>query len=340
MELSLRKNGIMWNIKSTIQMMRAMSLSANADELTQVVVNHMRRTTSVNRALVIKQQELIAPKYRVVRCVDWDSQQGRFVESQPNDIREGGLLAQLLYAGELDQIADLSITRSEPAYDLLRGQKTLMAFPLFDKGHTTGAIILLSTEPQACRPSELCRLAVISGLFDRAIQIHSLVRQLETTCQALDRELAAAADVQRWLLPTSLPAPAGVSIAASYRTAKQSGGDYYDVMELPDGRLGFLIADVSGKGAPAAVLMAVVRTIVHLRQCQWSQPASLLHELNHNLCDLNLLDRGAFVTAFCAVLEPGSGRLVYSSAGHNPPRFIRARHTRIIGLEEARSLPL
>jgi sigma-B regulation protein RsbU (phosphoserine phosphatase) len=167
-----------------------------------------------------------------------------------------------------------------------------------------------------------------------------LARQLEATCQALDRELAAAADVQRWLLPVSLPALAGVSIAASYRTAKQSGGDYYDVMKLPDGRLGFLIADVSGKGAPAAVLMAVVRTIVHLRQSLWSHPASLLNELNRNLCKLDLLDRGAFVTAFCVVLDPGSGRMIYSSAGHHPPRLIKARQVRLLGLEKAGSLPL
>jgi len=330
----------MWDIQSTIQMMRALSLSADADELTQVVFNHMRHTASMNRAVVINRLDLAAPRYRVAQYTDWDAQQRRFVESQPNDVREGGLLAQLLYAGELHLIADLSIAASEPAGDLLRGQKALLAFPLFDKGHATGTIILLSAEPLDCSPSELCGLAMMGGLFDRAMQTHSLVRQLEATCQTLDRELAAAADVQRWLLPARLPVLPGVSIAASYRTAKQSGGDYYDVMELPDGRLGFLIADVSGKGAPAAVLMAVARTIVHLRQGRWSNPASLLHDLNDNLCNLDLLGRGAFVTAFCAVLDPESGSLVYSSAGHNPPRLVRARLTQVLGLDEARSLPL
>jgi sigma-B regulation protein RsbU (phosphoserine phosphatase) len=153
-------------------------------------------------------------------------------------------------------------------------------------------------------------------------------------------ELAAAAHVQRWLLPSTLPALPGISIATSYHTAKRSGGDYYDVMKLPDGRLGFLIADVSGKGAPAAVLMAIVRTIVHLRQSQWSQPASLLHELNSNLCGLDLINHGAFVTAFYAVLDPYSGDLVYSSAGHHPPRLIRSRQARIFGLDKVGDLPL
>lgn len=330
----------MWDIQSTIQMMRALSLSANGNELAQIVINHMRHTTTVDRVLVIDCLNLAAPQYRVARDTNWDARQGRFVESQPNDVREGGLLMQLLYAGELHLIADLSIAASEPAYDLLRGQKALIAFPLFDKGHATGAIILLSGEPWACSPSELCGLAIMGGLIDRAVQIHSLVQKLEVTCQALDRELAAAADVQRCLLPAHIPVLSEVSIAASYHTAKQSGGDYYDVMVLPDGRLGLLIADVSGKGAPAAVLMAVVRTIVHLYQYRWSNPASLLHDLNSNLCDLNLLDRGAFVTMFCAILAPDSGQLVYSSAGHHPPRLIQDCRTQVLELDEARSQPL
>jgi sigma-B regulation protein RsbU (phosphoserine phosphatase) len=330
----------MWNIKSTIQMMRALSLSANSDELAQVVVNHMRHTTSVDRVLITSQCDPGTLKYHVARCIDWDSQQNRFVESQPNDIRQGGLLAELLYAGELRLIADLSIAPGEPAFDLLCGHKTLMAFPLFDKGYAAGAVILLSTEPRACKPSELCQLAVISGLFDRAYQTHFLVRQLETTCRALDRELAAAADVQRWLLPSAVPAVPGVSIAASYQAAKRSGGDYYDMMKLPDGRLGLLIVDVSGKGAPAAVLMAVIRTIVHLQESYWSRPASLLGEINRNLCGLDLINHGSFATAFCAVLDAGNGQLVYSSAGHNPPRLIKACQTQLLNLDEAQSLPL
>jgi sigma-B regulation protein RsbU (phosphoserine phosphatase) len=166
------------------------------------------------------------------------------------------------------------------------------------------------------------------------------VRQLETTCRALDRELAAAANVQRWLLPSTLPTLPGMSIAAYYRTARQSGGDYYDVLKLPDGRLGLLIADVSGKGAPAAVLMAVIRTIVHLRQSCWHSPASLLHELNRNLCGLDLINHGSFATAFCAVLDAGNGRLVYSSAGHNLPRLIRDHQAQLLSLDDAQSIPL
>jgi EAL domain-containing protein (putative c-di-GMP-specific phosphodiesterase class I) len=132
-----------------------------------------------------------------------------------------------------------------------------------------------------------------------------------------------------------------VSIAASYRTAKQSGGDYYDVIELPDGRLGFLIADVSGKGAPAAVLMAVVRTIVHeTARSRVTGPATLLDYADTRLCTLGLPQRGAFTTAFSCALDPATGALTYSSAGHNPPRLLRVRQRTILPLDGAGATPL
>lgn len=327
----------MWNINSTLELLRALSLAVSAPELVQVVVNHMRETILVNTALVINRLNLDSPCYRIALHHRWDARQWRYVESQPNDTRRGGLLAPLLYAGEMRLITDLSIPPDDPASDLLLGHKALMAFPMFEKGHAAGAVILLTAEPPDIRVSELCGLAMMSGLLDRAIHTHSLLRQLETTCQALSRELAAAADVQRWLLPPRLPS---ASVAASYRTAKQSGGDYYDVAPLPDGKLGFLVADVCGKGAPAALLMAVVRTIAHLEHARAGGPAALLRDLNRNLCELDLLNHCVFVTAVCAALDRRNGRLVYSSAGHPAPRLVRADRRQVVGLSEAVSLPL
>ena len=129
----------MLDLPSTIAMMRALSLSANADELAQVFARYLRDTTSVNRGLVIQRRDLTPSHYRVELCADWDAQRGRFTESHPDTIRQGGLLATLLEAGELRIISDLSITSPEPARDLLDGHKALMAFPIFEKGHATGA---------------------------------------------------------------------------------------------------------------------------------------------------------------------------------------------------------
>ena len=334
----------MLDLPSTIDMMRALSLTVNAEDLTQVFARYLRDTTAVNRGLVIQRRDLAPSHYRVELCADWDAREGRFTETHPNTIRQGGLLAELLEAGTLRIISDLALSSREPARALLDGYQALMAFPLFEKGHATGAMILLCRQPwgQGATDSlKLCELAMMSGLLDRAINTQALTRRLAETCAALDRELAAAAEVQRWLLPPATPVVAHTSIAASYRTARHSGGDYYDLKEMPDGRLGVLIADVSGKGAAAAVLMAVLRTIVHeAARLQAKGPAALLDYADSRLGALGLPQRGVFVTAFSCALDPATGTLTYSSAGHNPPRLLRTRQRIILPLDEARTTPL
>ena len=178
-------------------------------------------------------------------------------------------------------------------------------------------------------------------MLGRAIESQKLANQLEVARRALDSELKAAADVQRWLLP-SLPALDDIGIAASYRTARYSSGDYYDVGRLPDGRLGVLIADVSGKGAAAAVLMAVLRSIVHdeVDRTKTIGPAALLDYADSRLCDLGLAQLGMFVTAFSGVLDTATGAFTYSCAGHNPPRLLRTSDRTVISLDGARTLPL
>ncbi|MGA2499790.1 MAG: PP2C family protein-serine/threonine phosphatase [Tepidisphaeraceae bacterium] len=330
----------MWNIDSTTELLKRMSAAAEPDELLRLFIEHVRRSVHVERALVLSSAGVTAPQYRIVRSVTWDADRGS-VLAESAEVREGGLLARLLYAGSFQNIADLSPEACDPALDLLRGSRSLIAFPLFEKGAGAGMMVMLGPSPHTCSTTELCGLAMMSALLDRAIHAQTLARQLEGTCHALDFELQAAADVQRWLLPPSTPAIANTSIAASYRTARHSGGDYYDLSELPDGRVGALIADVSGKGAAAAVLMVVLRTILHeMDLSRVTGPAALLDYADSRLCALGLPQRGAFVTAFTCVLDPATGTLTYSSAGHNPPRLLRASERAIVLLDGASTTPL
>jgi sigma-B regulation protein RsbU (phosphoserine phosphatase) len=285
---------------------------------------------------------LSGSQYRLVHRVSGNEDHTipSVVES-PDELRQGGLLATVLYQGELQSIDDLAPDSSDPALDLLQGTKSLMAFPLFDQGRNTGMVVMLGGTPGVHDTTELCALATVSSLLGRAIEAQKLTDKLAETNRALDAELQAAADVQRWLLP-SLPDLEKVGIAASYRTARYSGGDYYDVGVLPDGRLGVFIADVSGKGAAAAVLMAVLRTIVHdeVDRPGVAGPAALLDYVDDRLCSLGLAQRSAFVTALCGVFDPATGALTYSCAGHNPPRLLRARERIVRSLDGARTVPL
>jgi sigma-B regulation protein RsbU (phosphoserine phosphatase) len=328
-----------WNTQSTTRLLKEMSQSTDPGELVRLFFDHVRQHIDVQRALVLSSAGLSAPQYRLVHNVACSEPNGSVATM--DERHQGGLLAEILYLGEFQIISDFAPSTSDPEFDLLQGSRSLIAFPIFEKGISVGVVVMLGSSAQVHNDSELCALATTSSLLGRAIESQKLANHLEVARRALDSELKAAADVQRWLLP-SLPALDDIDIAASYRTARYSSGDYYDVGRLPDGRLGIVIADVSGKGAAAAVLMAVLRSIVHdvVDRTAMIGPGALLDYADSRLRALGLSRRSAFVTAFCGVFDPVSGEVVYSCAGHNPPRLLRVRDRTVTSLEGARAVPL
>jgi sigma-B regulation protein RsbU (phosphoserine phosphatase) len=330
----------MWNIDSTIRLLQQMSQSTDPGELVRLFFEHVWRSVDVQRALVLNRAGLSSPQCRLVHDVTCHDETSSSVPTL-NEIREGGLLASILYGGQFQNLAPFEPDPTDPAFDLLGKARSLMAFPLFEKGESIGMVVILGDSPRSPDMADLCSLGMVSALLGRAIESQKLASQFEVTYQSLDSELKAAADVQRWLLP-SLPRLHNASIAASYRTARYSGGDYYDVGQLPGGRIGILIADVSGKGAPAAVLMAVLRSIVHeeMDRAEPSGPAALLDYADRRLAAMGLPQRGAFVTAFCCTFNMESGELVYACAGHCPPRLLRMKDRTVISLDRAKTWPL
>lgn len=203
-------------------------------------------------------------------------------------------------------------------------------------------VVVLGPSDDDCSAHDLCGLAIMGSLLQRADRADALAKQLEITCRTLNTELAAAANVQRWLLPPLTSSSEAVGVASLYRTAQHCGGDYYDIGPLPDGRIGVLVADVSGHGAAAAVLMAILRTVVHDDVDRFSVdgPAELLDHAHQHLCAIGLPSRGAFITAFSGTLDPDTGRFTYSCAGHPPPRLLRAAERAVMSVAGAGSPPL
>lgn len=165
-----------------------------------------------------------------------------------------------------------------------------------------------------------------------------LRNQLAEALEDLDEELTAVGDIQRSLLPDSLPDIPGFDLAAHYQTSARAGGDYYDFFELPDGKWGILVADVSGHGTPAAVIMAVTHSIAHMFGEPPSPPSRLMTFVNHHLTARYTNGSGTFVTAFYGIFDPADGSLEYSSAGHPPGRILRCGAVR--ALDGKPSLPL
>jgi serine phosphatase RsbU (regulator of sigma subunit) len=134
----------------------------------------------------------------------------------------------------------------------------------------------------------------------------------------VEQELQVARRIQHALLPKALPELQGWEIAHHYRPAREVGGDFYDFLELPDGRLGLVVGDATGHGVPAALMMANTQSVLRaVAQRGSSEPGRMLAEVNEVLWAY--IPPSMFVTCFYGVLDPESGRFRYANAGHNLP---------------------
>jgi len=135
------------------------------------------------------------------------------------------------------------------------------------------------------------------------------------------RELSQAAEIQRGLLPTNNPKVPGVDIAGRNLPCYTVGGDYFDYLSYPDGRVGLVVADVAGKGMPAALMMSNMQALMQVFTEAALEPAALVTRLNKHLAARCPGNR--FITLFFGVLDPYTGTLLYCNAGHNPPVLVR-----------------
>ena len=144
-----------------------------------------------------------------------------------------------------------------------------------------------------------------------------LLREVRRSRDRLDKELAGAAQMQRQLLPPTMPKHDSVSFGSFYQTSRHAGGDYYDVLPLGDDRLGVLVADVSGHGAPAAIVMAMIRAVVHTYPGIADDPPAVLHYINRHF--QFLWETPMYATAVYAVVDAKRRTVRVSSAGHPLP---------------------
>jgi serine phosphatase RsbU (regulator of sigma subunit)/anti-sigma regulatory factor (Ser/Thr protein kinase) len=166
-----------------------------------------------------------------------------------------------------------------------------------------------------------------------AVRVAQLVREQEAEVRMRERyqqELQIAHLIQQNFLPKHAPVLAGWHLAAFYRSAREVGGDFYDFIDLPDGRVGIVVGDVTDKGVPAALVMASTRSVLRGAAKRGLSPGLVLERVNELVCPE--MPPKMFVTCLYGVLEPDSGRFVYANAGHDLPYKSGAN-----GVEELRA---
>ncbi len=152
------------------------------------------------------------------------------------------------------------------------------------------------------------------------LTIDRLRREVQTQKDALENELETVAQLQLTLLPRKLPDINNLALGVYYATSRYAGGDYYDIIQLPDNRWGFLIADAEGHSARAAVSMAMTCTLFRSLPGPSDDPAQVLQYVNKHLCEVI---GNSFVTALFALYDPATRKVQMARGGHPPPILYR-----------------
>ncbi|MAS35646.1 MAG: hypothetical protein CL610_16670 [Anaerolineaceae bacterium] len=217
--------------------------------------------------------------------------------------------------------------RIEPGQSIiLRGLRAILCAPMLVNDRLVG-VVYVDTAMRHGMFSEADRdlLMMVAGQAGVAIE-NARLYAVAVEKGRLERELQLAREIQSALIPSQLPQLDGYDVAATWQAAREMAGDFYDAFRLADGNLGIVIADVSDKGAAAALFMAVSRSFIRSYAYAGLAPVDVLSQTNDLIVEDS--DSGMFVTAYYSVFEPG-GRCLNVNAGHNPPAVYRHRHRQI-----------
>lgn len=323
------------------ELMRDVSREGDPQRLVKLYGDAVDRMFPVDLYVALSRRGLEPPMYRMTRNSNWSEDINPWTQRDRLPLLSGGVLGEWAYADRPVVLQDFSCDDVDQHYELLRPVRSVLVLPSYDNGESINTSIMMWERPGAIDPDILPFMHWQSNLFGRATHNLVLRRELAAAYNTLDRELQTVGDIQRSLLPASLPIIPTLELAAYYRTSQRAGGDYYDIFPLSNGRWGLFIADVSGHGTPAAVMMAVTHAIAHSHPTAPDPPEAVLARLNDTLHAGYTRGNGTFVTAFYGVYDATRRTLRYASAGHNPPRVRRAGEIGPpLALDAAQSLPL
>ncbi|MEO7421177.1 MAG: SpoIIE family protein phosphatase [Ornithinibacter sp.] len=237
------------------------------------------------------------------------------VDIAPND-------PLLLFLQDASGAVDVeSLELDSPALAEMRAVGVKLVVPLLSQGELIGVLSLGPRRSEQEYSTDDRRLLdKLAAQAAPALRVGQLVRQQQVearTRQRFEQELEVARLIQQNFLPKELPDLPGWEIAALYRPAREVGGDFYDVIPLPDGQVGFVIGDVTDKGVPAALVMAATRSVLRASAQRLVDPAVVLERVNEHLCPD--MPAKMFVTCLYGVLQPDTGHFRFANAGHDLP---------------------
>ena len=233
-----------------------------------------------------------------------------------------GLPAEIFDADTLRAALDGRETPFAPD-GLLAEAGVALVCPLGAEGRVAGALLLgARANGQSYSDDDCALVEAIGRLGLTAVRTGHLLDE-QVTKRQMDEEMRLARSIQERLLPQSLPDVPGVDLAVAALPSRAVGGDLYDALVLPDGRLFLAVADVTGKGVPASLLMANLQACLHVLCPDGLDPLpGAVARINRVICENTT--SSVFITAFFCLYDPATDALAYVNAGHNPPYLVRA----------------
>lgn len=327
-----------WTLAALLQTAENIARASNLDDLLATIVRLPPLLVGCDRCAVFlyeREDEAFVP----TGAYGWDDQTCDALLNQP--LKEGAapLLDEVRRTGQAATVEDAATSPKLPQVTERCSSGRLLALPLTARATVLG-VLLLDRQPgaEAWSPRQLTIASGIANQAASAIE-SALLAQRAVEQERLAQEVRVAREIQTSLLPNSAPQLAGWDVAAAWRSARAVGGDFYDFWHIgardaaalvSAPQFGFVIADVSDKGVPAALFMALSRSLMRAAALDGSSTATALERANRWIARDS--QSGMFVTLFYGLLDPANGVLRFSNGGHNPPLLFRENgHVETLG---------
>ena len=297
---------------------RELNSSLDLDAVLENVMDRVIEVTGAERGFLMLKNARGELEFRVARGIDRSDLESPEFQVSTSIIHQVEQTRQPLLTDNAQSDDRLSGGRSI----VLLGLRSILCVPILVKERLIG-LVYVDNRLHAGIFNEHHRdlLAAFASQAGTAIE-NARLYQVAVEKGRMEKELQMAKEIQRSWLPRTLPTVPGYDLAADWRSAREVAGDFYDCFALPEGDWGVVIADVSDKGAPAALFMAVTRSL--LRSAALIAPTPQAALQHTNLSILKDTDTGMFVTVYYTVLHAG-GRITAVNAGHNRPLLYSAR---------------
>jgi sigma-B regulation protein RsbU (phosphoserine phosphatase) len=253
-------------------------------------------------------------------------------------VHTGGFIGSLLRKRQPEMIRCRGLINDPVLGPDMQIFDSCLLLPLFSGGTMCKRVFMFRRGWDEVDYTHVERSLLILNLIEAAIENLQVAQENADLARALDQQFEQISRIQRRLLPSQSPASvteqdSSIEIGMRYHTAERAGGDYFHFFPLPDGEMAIVVADVSGHGADAAMIMGMLHAVLASDAPVSEGPAALLKHANNRLLPMML--EGKFVTAVVAIINPVTGLMRYASAGHPPLRIVDVGSGKVECLSDA-----